>query len=141
MRVFVDTNIWVYRFDKRDSNKVLRTAAWLKEIANAHDIVISTQVLIELRSVLTKKFSPAVPHVEVRKILEILSAFEVVDADVSLILDAHELSVAHQISWFDALIVEAASRSQCDVLYSEDMQSMGQIGKLKIINPYAEIGR
>ena len=31
--------------------------------------------------------------------------------DANLVLDAHELAQAEQLSWFDALIVEAAIRS------------------------------
>ena len=41
----------------------------------------------------------------------VLAAFEVVATDANLVLDAHELAQAEQLSWFDALIVEAAIRS------------------------------
>jgi len=51
MRVFIDTNLWVYRLDKRELGKADFAARWLREMARDHDIVISTQVMIELRAV------------------------------------------------------------------------------------------
>jgi predicted nucleic acid-binding protein len=51
MRAFVDTNLWVYRLDHRQPAKTRFIAGWLRELAHSHDIVISTQVMIELRSV------------------------------------------------------------------------------------------
>ncbi len=62
MRVFVDTNLWVYRLDQRDPAKAARIAIWLRELAAEHEIVVSTQVLIELRSVLSRKFQPPFPY-------------------------------------------------------------------------------
>lgn len=53
-------------------------------------------------------------------------------------LDAHELAQRQQLNWFDALIAEAALRSRCDVLYSEDFNHGGRIGGLQLINPLAD---
>ena len=50
MRVFIDTNLWVYRLDRRQPDKAERTRKWLREITEEHQVVISTQVLIERRS-------------------------------------------------------------------------------------------
>jgi len=44
-----------------------------------------------------------------------------VPANASLVLDAHEVSRTWKLSWFDALIVEAAIRSGCERLFSEDL--------------------
>jgi predicted nucleic acid-binding protein len=59
VRVFVDTNLWAYRLDQREPDKSQRVGAWLRALAEDHEIVVSTQVLIELRSVLTRKLKPA----------------------------------------------------------------------------------
>jgi predicted nucleic acid-binding protein len=42
------------------------------------------------------------------------------------------------LSWFDALIAEAAIRSGCSVLFSEDFQHGASIGELQVINPLLE---
>lgn len=136
MRVFVDTNIWVYQLDQREPDKRRFVAAWLRELVQTHDIVVSTQVMIELRSVLGRKLKPAFSATDTRLALNALAAFEVVATNANMVMDAHELAVAGQLSWFDALIAEAALRSGCTVLYSEDFshgQTLG--GDLLVQNP------
>jgi len=122
MRVFVDTNLWVYRLDQRDVQKGHFIKSWLRQLAQDHEIVISAQVLIELRAVMARQLQPAMSTIEARKALEALAGFDVVSTDEALVLDAHELAAANQIAWFDALSLEAAIRSQCSVLYSEDFK-------------------
>jgi len=135
MRVFIDTNLWVYRLDQREPAKSLRISQWLREVASEHHIVLSTQVLIELRSVLTRKLKPPMLHEDTRLALNALACFEVMATDTPVVLDAHELAHAEQLSWFDALIVEAAIRSRCDILFSEDLSHGRKFGKLTVCNP------
>lgn len=135
MRAFIDTNLWAYRLDRRDEEKSKRIAAWLAEITSTHDVVISTQVLIEIRSVASRKLKPPLSDEQISALLEALSGFEVVCTDANLVLDAHQLAISETISWFDALIVEAAIRSRCDVLYSEDLCHGRRIGGVVLNNP------
>lgn len=136
MRAFVDTNLWVYRLDRRQPEKSAFIARWLRELAQAHSVVVSTQVLIELRSVMTGKLKPAFAAADARAALDALTAFEVVGANAAMVLDAHELAVLERLSWFDALIAEAAIRSHCDVLYSEDFSHGRRMGELTVIDPF-----
>jgi predicted nucleic acid-binding protein len=136
VRVFVDTNLWVYRLDRREPEKSAFVRQWLREVADDNEIVISTQVMIELRAVVTRKLKPALSFDDARIALAILAKFEVVSSDTNLVLDAHELAHAEQISWFDALIVEAAIRSRCDLLYSEDFSHGRKFGDLTVHNPF-----
>lgn len=140
MRVFVDTNLWIYRLDRRDEDKRQRVSDWLRGLVAEHEIVLSTQVLIELRAVLSRKFTPALPHADVRAALAALAAFEVVVTDAALVHDAHELAGSEQLSWFDALIVEAALRSGCRRLYSEDLGHGRRFGELEVHNPLRREG-
>ena len=136
MRVFIDTNLWVYRLDQREPEKSGRISTWLREIASEHHIVLSTQVLIELRAVLTRKLKPPMPHADTRLALNALAQFEVLASDTALVLDAHELAQREQLSWFDALIVEAAMRAGCERLFSEDLSHGRQLGNLTVCNPF-----
>lgn len=141
MRVFVDTNLWVYRLDWRQPEKTRFVADWFRELGQQHDIVISTQVMIELRSVLSRKLKPAFSAEDTRMALNALAVFEVATSHAEMVLDAHELAVVEQLSWFDALIAEAALRSQCAVLYSEGFshgQKLG--GELLVQNPFQGAG-
>lgn len=139
MRVFVDTNLWAYPFDHRDSKKRQYASTWLRQVASVHDVVVSTQVMIELRSVLTRKLRPAIDAADVQIALAALAAFDVVATNANLVLDADVLAASEQLSWFDALIAEAAIRGHCDILYSEDFshgQKLG--GRLQVQNPFRD---
>jgi len=136
MRVFIDTNLWVYQLDRREPEKSAFVRTWLRELAGKHDIVVSTQVLIELRSVLTRKLKPALSWQDTHDTHDTLAEFEVVPAHANLVLDAHALARAEQLSWFDALIVEAAIRSGCERLYSEDLGNDRRFDALAVINPF-----
>ncbi len=140
MRVFVDTNLWVYRLDQRDPDKAQRVGVWLRQLAADHEIVVSTQVLIELRAVLTRKFKPELSHADTQRALTAVASFEVVATDHHLVLDAHELAEREQTSWFDALIVEAAIRSGCAILYSEDLSHGRHYTGLRTCNPLLASG-
>ncbi len=135
MRVFIDTNLWVYRLDRREPDKSAFIRDWLRALALEHEIVISTQVLIELRSVLTRKLKPALSWHNTRDALDALSQFEVVPASTNLVLGAHELARVEQLSWFDALIVEAAIRAGCERLFSEDLDHGRRYGEMTVRNP------
>ena len=109
---------------------------WLRGLAAAHEIVVSTQVMIELRAVVTRKFKPALPQEDVRAALTALAMFDVIGTHAEMVLDAHELADIEQLSWFDALIVEAALRGHCDILYSEDFSHGRRFhGQLLVQNP------
>lgn len=140
VRVFVDTNLWVYRLDKREAGKSRWIGQWLRKLARDHEIVVSTQVMIELTAVLTRKFKPALSAHDVHAALEAIAQFEVTATDANLVLDAHALSAAEQLGWFDALIVEAALRTRCGVLYSEDFSHRRRFGDLQVCNPFAAAG-
>ena len=67
------------------------------------------------------------PDPQIGALLGALSGFEVVGTDSSLVLDAHQLAVAEQLSWFDALI---------NVLFSKDFNDGRVIAGLRAVNPF-----
>jgi len=135
MRVFIDTNLWAYRLDRREAVKSERVRGWLAEVIADHEVVISTQVLIELRTVASRKLQPRLGDQQITALLQALAGFEVLGTDANLILDAHQLAIREQLSWFDALIAEAAIRSRCSLLFSEDFSHGRRIAGLEVVNP------
>ena len=75
--------------------------------------MISTQVLIELRSFATRKLRPPLSDRQISALLEALCGFEVVNIDGTLVLDAHQLASNEQLSWFDALIAAYPWQLSC----------------------------
>ena len=138
MRVFIDTNLWVYRLDQREPQKRQHVERWLADVVAEHEVVISTQVLIEFRSVVSRKLQPPLGPTQTHDLLEALSGFEVISTDEHLVLDADHLAITEHLSWFDALIAEAALRSSCSVLYSEDFGHGRTIQELRCHQPPPE---
>ena len=54
MRAFVDTHLWAYRLDQREPQKSNGVRRWLSQVVAEREVVISTQMLIELRSVFSR---------------------------------------------------------------------------------------
>jgi len=128
--VFFDTNVLLYLISA-DAAKADRAEALL-----ATGGVISVQVLNEFAAVAVGK--KAVDFIELK---EILSAIRVACAVKPLDIEAHELGLdiaeRYQFSIYDSLIVAAALRARCSVLYSEDLQHGQAIEQMTIRNPFA----
>lgn len=135
-KVFVDTNVFVYLFDRDARVKRARAAALVEEEAEA--IVISTQVLQEFYVTVTRKLGKPLPEPEAGAAVRRLAALSVVDTDVDLVLAAVTSSRRHRISYWDALIVEAALRGECRRLLTEDLQHGRRFGDLMVENPFLD---
>jgi predicted nucleic acid-binding protein len=51
------------------------------------------------------------------------------------ILEALELEERHRMSFWDALIIQAAQSCGADVLYSEDLSDGQMYGSVRVVNP------
>ncbi|MGC1208229.1 MAG: PIN domain-containing protein [Ornithinimicrobium sp.] len=133
-RVFVDTNVIAHRFDGSEPQKQARAEGVL---GLDEDFVVSTQVMLELHSVLTRKLSPKWSATEARVVLDNLAKLHVVTADARLVLRAAATSERHQLSVWDSMIVEAAVESGCSELWSEDLTTDSRIRGVLVVNPFA----
>jgi len=64
-------------------------------------------------------------------------SFPVIETSSSVILTATELSVRHQLGWWDAVILSAAADAGCRLLLSEDLQEGFTWGGVTVTNPFA----
>ena len=135
-RTFVDTNVLAYAHDASDTEKQRTAQAVLEGLWADRSGVVSTQVLQEFYVVATRKFRPPMPRPEAREIVALYSTWPVVQVDVELILDAATLEEEAQLSFWDALIVEAARRAGADRLLSEDFGTGRRIAGIAIANPF-----
>lgn len=128
-RCFVDTNIIVYA-QSADGDKTARALEILQSTS-----VLSTQVINETVSVLTRKYGFTVS--EAHDVAEsLMDLCEAVPVDVATVRKSFQLSRRYALSHWDSLIVAAALLADCDILYSEDLQQ-GQIfeDRLTVVNP------
>jgi predicted nucleic acid-binding protein len=133
-RVFIDTNVLLYADDLDAGDKRETAQSLLHQAYVDGDGVLSTQVLQEFFVASTRKLG--VPAEIARRKVELLSRLDIVTIQPSLILDAIDLHRLHSLSFWDALIVRAASAAGCQRLLTEDMQSGQVIAGVKIENPF-----
>ncbi len=130
---FLDTNVIVYAFDNDEPVKQRVARQLMRE---RPDAVISTQVLLEWYSVVTRKFSPPMPSDLADSALASLAELDVVSADAELVLRAAQTAAVHQVSIWDAMIIETASLACCETLLSEDLSDGASIRGVTIRNPF-----
>jgi predicted nucleic acid-binding protein len=135
---FLDTNIFVYTFDATASAKARRAQQLIREALATRRGLISYQVVQEFFNIALKRFAQPMSVAEAEQYLAtVFRPLLAVHSSPALYLEALRLSGKHGMSWYDALIVAAASASQCDILYSEDLQHGRKLEGLRIQNPFA----
>ena len=136
-KVFLDTNIFVYCFDKSHERKNSRAEELVYEVLKSGQGMVSYQV--------TQEFVAAVRRFRVPlRVEDIEDYWETTLLPLLTIYFTPELyrsalKIAHrdQLSWYDSLIVAAAIQGRCRILYSEDLQHGRRFGELVVQNPFA----
>lgn len=131
---FLDTNLFVHLFDDAEPDKQ-RTARTIVDSDDASRFVVSTQVLSECYVALTRKLG--VSEESARAAVTQLAEFPVVTADRELVLRAMVTSAEAQLSYWDAMIVEAAASAGCDRILTEDLATGSVLRGMQIVNPLA----
>jgi len=133
--VFVDTNVFVYAYSDDNALKHNMAKKMLQCDLADDFVVISTQILNEFYSVMSKcKLS----HKKITDfVLEIARQTDVKSITVSTIELCLKIKDKYKFSWWDSLVLTSALEHKCSILYSEDMQHGQMIeNTLKIVNPF-----
>jgi predicted nucleic acid-binding protein len=136
-RVFLDTNVLVYLFDGSEPKKRERAQARLSTERRKSELVISTQVMLELYNALTRGPHPICQHEDASAAVREAGKLTVVQVDPPLILEAIAARREEQLSLWDALIIQAARVSGCARVLSEDLCDGRTYGAVLIENPFA----
>ena len=134
-RTFFDTNVLVYLFDADSPDKQSRARDAMQQALERGAVVISTQVLQEFFVTVTRKLARPLPAADAEAALRKLMELSVVQVDPDLIMAAAVSSRRDRISFWDALILAAATAAGCDQVLSEDLQHGRSFGRLRIANP------
>jgi predicted nucleic acid-binding protein len=134
-KYFVDTNILVYAHDRSAGVKHQRAQALVERLWDSGEGALSTQVLQELCINLRRKAGNPLSVDEVRLLIRDYVTWEVVTNSPAAILKALEIEVRYKISFWDALIVQAAEETGASILYSEDLAAGQRYGALRVVNP------
>ena len=134
-KCFVDTNILMYAHDASAGAKHERAKALVEELWRGRTGILSTQVLQELAVNLRRKAGRPLDGKAVRDIVADYLTWQVVVNSGQSILEALDLEARYRISFWDALVLQAAHTSGADVLYSEDLSDGQTYGAVRVVNP------
>ena len=134
-KVFFDSNILIYSVDEKDSRKNEIAMKLLSNASISKNGIISTQSLQEFYNVATKKLK--LSSKVAKNYVELFSKqFYVTEISVPLILDAIDISIKTQFSFWDSLILSTANDSGCIIVYSEDLNNGQIVNGSKVLNPF-----
>jgi predicted nucleic acid-binding protein len=136
MNVALDTNVLAYA---EGVNGILardRALAVLEGLP-PESTFVPVQTLGELYNVLVKRARR--PRAEaVAAVLSWGDAFPLIESSNDVLLAATDLSGAHQLGIWDALILSAAADARCRLLLSEDLQDGFTWRGVTVANPFSE---
>lgn len=134
VKAFLDTNILVYATDQSELRKRQAARELIHRLTQKSTPCISTQVAQEFFVTLTRKMGVA--PLAARDLVLGFKGFEQVSVDFEDIQVAIDGHILWQISFWDALILTAARKAQCSVLYSEDLNDGQTFGGVRVMNPF-----
>jgi predicted nucleic acid-binding protein len=134
-KCFVDTNILVYAHDSTQKAKHGRARDLLQELWETGKGMLSTQVLQELCVSLRRKVARPASVAEMAKIIEDYARWEIAVNTPESILEALEIEERYKISFWDALMLQAAESHGAEVLYSEDLSDGQKYKGVRVVNP------
>jgi predicted nucleic acid-binding protein len=131
---FVDTSILLHAHDsssdKHELAKQLVTDLW-----NTQTGAVSAQVLQEF-SVAIRRANQDLSVVQVAVLVQNFSGWQVVANNADSIVRALRIETRHKISFWDALIIEAAQTAGAEILYSENLEDGQVYGAVRVVNPF-----
>ena len=138
VRVLIDTNVLVYLYDESEPAKQRQARLILRELAEAGIGSISTQVLSEFFSVVTKRLRPRLPHdIAIAELERHARAWDIFLVTPPVVIAAARAVRDHSLSFWDAQLWAVAKLNQLDIILSEDFQAGSRLGGVRFVNPFA----
>lgn len=134
---FLDTNIFIYSFDREQPEKQRVARRLIKGALTSRRGVISTQVVQEFLNTTLRRFARTILVADSREYLDtVLAPLCLHFPSTAFYAQALAIQVETGYAWYDALIVTAALELGCSTLFSEDLQNGRVIRNLVIRNPF-----
>lgn len=135
-KYFIDTNIIVYGHDDAYPEKKEKAQELIFTGLREARAVISAQVLSEFFVTITKRVEMPYSVPAARHEIMLLSHLEIVELDHDLVIRATRLHETLQVNYWAGLVLAAAERGDCDVLYSEDLSHDQNYAGIRCVNPF-----
>lgn len=134
MKVFIDTNVFLYAFLNQDVNKKQKAIAEIVRLIESGNGYVSTQVLKEFCNVMLKKSGKT--GAELVKPLAVVEEFNVIPDSVDMVRRAMEIKDLYGLQFYDSLILAAAESAGCDEILTEDLNHGQVYCGVEAANPF-----
>jgi predicted nucleic acid-binding protein len=135
-KAFIDTNIIIYAYDITAGRKHETARAIITDLWDSGLGVISTQVLQEFFVNVVQKIPRPIDKRQAKEIVKDFLKWHVVVNTGDSIIDAIEICLRYEYSFWDSMIIEAAIKGGAAVLLSEDLQDGQVVSGVTIKNPF-----
>lgn len=140
MAALVDTNVLVYRFDRRYVEKQKAARDLLRERLARGDVRLPFQALVEFVPAVTraqKGDQPLLSEAEAwHEVENFLATYPILYPTDEVLRTAIRGAALYRLSWFDANLWAYADCFGLDELLSEDFQHDRRYGTVRAINPF-----
>jgi predicted nucleic acid-binding protein len=134
-RIFVDTNILVYAHDVSAGVKNTLAKQLIQELWVNKSGCLSIQVMQEFYVTVTQKVPNPMDNATAQEVIRNLRFWNVHEPSIEDVINAIDIQIRYQVSFWDAMILQSALQLECDLLWSEDLNP-GQVYQgIKLINP------
>ena len=136
----IDTNIFVYAYDKRNEKKKKAVVEFFKMIFREnYQFYVSNQILAELIYVLTSKIETKLNVNEAKEIIDEITKVEncrILNYSCKTVLSAVDISKQNIVPFWVALIIATMLENQVFTIYTENLKDFMKVKQIKVINPF-----
>jgi predicted nucleic acid-binding protein len=133
---FIDTNILVYAYDRSAGRKHTAAARLVEQCWGDENGSLSIQVLQEFYVTVTRKIARPLEYQTARQVIADLAQWRIHVPEANDVLQAIDLQQTYQLSFWDAMVLQSATRLGCAQLLSEDLSHEQTYGIVQVINPF-----
>ena len=131
---FIDTNVWIYALTEQDHARKKIAAELISKTYLEDTICVNAQVLKEFANFAFKRTRKSAD--EINAMLKKMSSYSFVPDTKELVMQAVVLKERYDVGFYDSLMLSAANKAKCDVIYTEDLNSGQKYGTVTAINPF-----
>jgi predicted nucleic acid-binding protein len=137
VREFVDANVLVYAFDSSAGAKQEAAAELVARLWESGAGCLSVQVLQEFFVTVTRKVPRPLSVDGAADRIREFATWKVFAPTAADVLHAIVLHKQAKLSFWDAMVVQAAAQSGCDVLWTEDLSDGQLVRGVRVRNPFS----
>ena len=140
MVALVDTNVLVYRFDKRFPAKQAIAAELLRRGIVERSVLLPHQAIVEFVSVVTRPAGQKPPlftrDEALRQVEHLFSEFPVLYPTEHTVRTALRGAALYKLSWYDAHLWAYADERGIETIWSEDFADGQWYGRVRVRDPF-----